>query len=138
MKRVQDGAIGEVVAARAYWNQGGLWSNGRKQEWSDIEWQMRNWLYFTWLSGDHIVEQHIHQHDVMNWVFGKPGEDAHPVKAYGMGGRQVRVEPAYGHIFDHFAVEYEYPGDDTPVIQQIYMVFAHGICDAIEQTLTGK
>jgi predicted dehydrogenase len=86
----------------------------RKSEWSDMEWQLRNWLYFTWLSGDHIVEQHIHQHDVMNWLFSRPaagssGEGGgHPVKAYGMGGRQTRTDAAYGHIFDHFAVEFEY------------------------------
>ena len=105
IKRIQDGAIGEIVSGHCYWNQGGLWMHPRQSEWSDMEWQLRNWLYFTWLSGDHIVEQHIHQHDVMNWVFG----DQHPVSAYGMGGRQVRTEPAYGHIFDHFAVEYVYP-----------------------------
>src|SRR6185503_9347703 len=62
-------------------------------------------LYFTWLSGDHIVEQHVHNLDVMNWALG-----AHPIRATGMGGRQVRTSPAYGHVFDHFAVEYEYPG----------------------------
>ena len=105
IKRIHDGAIGELISGNVYWNQGDLWMHPRKSEWSDMEWQLRNWLYFTWLSGDHIVEQHIHQHDVMNWVFG-----AHPTKAYGMGGRQVRTDPAYGHIFDHFAVEYEYPG----------------------------
>ncbi len=76
----------------------------RKPEWSDMEWQVRNWLYFTWLSGDHIVEQHVHNLDVMNWAL-----KAHPVKATGMGGRQSRTDPAYGHIYDHFAVEYEYP-----------------------------
>jgi predicted dehydrogenase len=76
----------------------------RQSEWSDMEWQLRNWLYFTWLSGDHICEQHVHNLDVMNWCF-----DAHPVSAYGMGGRQVRTDPAYGHIFDHFAIEYTYP-----------------------------
>ena len=103
MKRVHDGAIGELVSAQCYWNQGYLWMHPRKAEWSDMEWQLRNWLYFTWLSGDHIVEQHVHQMDVMNWAFGGP-----PVKAYGMGGRQVRTDPAYGHIYDHFAVEYEY------------------------------
>ncbi|MHC4428176.1 MAG: gfo/Idh/MocA family oxidoreductase, partial [Planctomycetota bacterium] len=72
--------------------------------WSDMEWQLRNWLYFTWLSGDHIVEQHVHNLDVVNWSVG-----AHPIRAMGMGGRQVRTDPDYGHIFDHFAVEYEYP-----------------------------
>jgi len=104
IKRIHEGAIGEIIAAQCYWNQGGLWNHGRKPEWSDMEWQIRNWLYFTWLSGDHIVEQHVHNLDVINWVMG-----THPVKALGMGGRQVRTDPAYGHIFDHFAVEYEYP-----------------------------
>jgi predicted dehydrogenase len=104
IKRIQDGAIGDIVAAQCYWNQGGLWMHPRQSEWSDMEWQLRNWLYFTWLSGDHIVEQHVHQLDVMNWVMG-----ATPTSAYGMGGRQVRTDPAYGHIFDHFAVEYVYP-----------------------------
>jgi predicted dehydrogenase len=114
IQRIHDGAIGELVAGNCYWNQGGLWKKDREPSWSDMEWQLRNWLYFTWLSGDHIVEQHIHQHDVMNWLFTKPatgnnGDDSgHPVKAYGMGGRQVRTDKAYGHIFDHFAIEYEY------------------------------
>jgi predicted dehydrogenase len=70
-----------------------------------MEWQLRNWNYFTWLAGDHIVEQHVHNLDVMNWVLG-----AHPIKAVsGLGGRQVRVDPKFGHIFDHFAIEFEYP-----------------------------
>ena len=114
IKRIHDGAIGELVSGNCYWNQGGLWKKDREASWSDMEWQLRNWLYFTWLSGDHIVEQHIHQLDVMNWLFSRPAagsngdENAHPVKAYGMGGRQVRTDKAYGHIFDHFAIEYEY------------------------------
>lgn len=104
IKRIHDGAIGDIVAAQCYWNQGPLWANERQPGQSDIEWQIRNWLYFTWLSGDHYVEQHIHNLDVINWVMNGP-----PAKAYGTGGRQVRVEPVYGHIYDHFAVEYEYP-----------------------------
>ncbi|MCC6443513.1 MAG: Gfo/Idh/MocA family oxidoreductase [Armatimonadetes bacterium] len=104
IKRIHDGALGKIVAAQGYWNQGGLWMNPRQPEWSDMEWQVRNWLYFTWLSGDHIVEQHVHNLDVLNWVLR-----AHPVKCMGMGGRQVRTDPAYGHIYDHFAIEYEYP-----------------------------
>src|SRR5205823_3954506 len=86
------------------WNQGGLWMKPRQPQWSDVEWQIRNWLYFTWLSGDHIVEQHIHNIDVANWALG-----AHPVKAIGVGGRQWRTDPAYGHIYDHFAIDFEYP-----------------------------
>jgi predicted dehydrogenase len=70
-----------------------------------MEWQLRNWNYFTWLSGDHIVEQHVHNLDIMNWVLG-----SHPIRAVsGLGGRQVRTRPVHGHIFDHFAVEFEYP-----------------------------
>lgn len=103
IKRIHDGAIGEVLNAHVYWNQGGLWSHARKPEWSDMEFQLRNWLYYTWASGDHIVEQHVHNIDVANWVFG-----AYPVRATAMGGRQTRTDPVYGHIFDHFAVEFEY------------------------------
>jgi predicted dehydrogenase len=103
MKRVKDGAIGELRSARCYWNQGGLWNKPREASWTDLEWQMRNWLYFTWLSGDHIVEQHVHNIDVVNWATG-----AHPVSALGMGGRQSRTDPAYGHIYDHFTIDYEY------------------------------
>lgn len=103
LNRIKDGAIGDIVAARAYWNQGGLWNKPRQESWSDMEWQLRNWLYFTWLSGDHIVEQHVHNLDVVNWAMG-----GHPVKAVGLGGRQSRTDAAYGHIFDHFAIDYEY------------------------------
>jgi len=103
MRRVHDGAIGDIVAARCYWNQGSLWNKARQPDWSDMEWQLRNWLYFTWLSGDHIVEQHVHNLDVINWA-----TKSHPVRAVGMGGRQVRTSPEYGHIFDHFAIDYEF------------------------------
>jgi predicted dehydrogenase len=104
VRRIHDGAIGRVMSGQVFWNQGGLWNHDRRAEWSDVEWQIRNWLYFTWLSGDHIVEQHVHNIDVANWVM-----KGHPVKATGVGGRQFRTEPRYGHIYDHFAVDYEYP-----------------------------
>ena len=104
IKRIQDGAIGNVVGGQVFWNQGGLWSREPTAEWTPAEWQIRNWLYFTWLSGDHIVEQHVHNIDVANWVMG-----GHPVKAVGVGGRQFRTEPKYGHIYDHFAIDFEYP-----------------------------
>ena len=106
MNRIHDKAIGDVVGAQVYWNQGGLWSKPRESSWSDMEWQVRNWLYFTWLSGDHIVEQHVHNLDVANWALG-----SHPERAVGMGGRQSRTQPEFGHIFDHFAIDYQYPGD---------------------------
>lgn len=103
IKRLQDGAIGELLYGRAYWNGGVIWVVERQTGWSDMEWQLRNWNYFTWLSGDHIVEQHVHNLDIMNWVL-----NSHPVKALAMGGRQARPNQDYGHIYDHFAVEYEY------------------------------
>jgi predicted dehydrogenase len=104
MKRLQGGDIGEVVSGQCYWNQGGLWVKKKQPGWSDMEWQCRNWLYFTWLSGDHITEQHVHNIDVLNWAIG-----SHPEKCMAMGGRQMRTAPEYGNIFDHFAVEFEYP-----------------------------
>jgi predicted dehydrogenase len=105
MKRIHGGEIGELVGGQCYWNQEDLWVKEKEPGWSDMEWQCRNWLYFTWLSGDHIVEQHVHNIDVINWAFRTV-----PVQAMGMGGRQVRVAPKYGNIYDHFAVEFEYPG----------------------------
>lgn len=105
IRRIRDGAVGEIVHAKCYWDGGEIWVIDRKPGWSDMEWQLRNWNYFTWLSGDHIVEQHVHNLDVINWVLG-----THPVRAVaGLGGRQVRTAPRYGNIFDHFAVEFEYP-----------------------------
>jgi len=104
IKRIQDGAIGDVEYLRCYWNGGVIWVIERQDGWSDMEWQLRNWNYFTWIGGDHYVEQHVHSLDIMNWIMG-----AHPVKALGLGGRHARQHPIHGHIFDHFAVEYEYP-----------------------------
>jgi predicted dehydrogenase len=105
IKRIHDGAIGDIVYAKCYWNGGQIWVIDREAGWSDLEWQFRNWNYFTWLGGDHIVEQHVHNLDVMNWAL-----KAHPVKAVSaLGGRQVRIGDRHGHIFDHFAVEFEYP-----------------------------
>jgi myo-inositol 2-dehydrogenase/D-chiro-inositol 1-dehydrogenase len=103
MKRIKDGEIGELVGGRFYWNQGLLWKVDRTSEMSDLEYQMRNWYNFTWLCGDHIVEQHVHNIDVMCWAFG-----AHPVAAVSMGGRS-RTNPAFGHIYDFFAVDFEMP-----------------------------
>lgn len=107
IKRVHQGRIGQIRTAQCYW----LWGNQnwhfqqRKSHWSDMEWQVRCWPYFTWLSGDHIVEQHVHNLDIINWALG-----SHPEKCTGMGGRQARTGKEYGNIYDHFSVEYEYPG----------------------------
>jgi predicted dehydrogenase len=106
MKRIHDGVLGEVVGGQAYWNWGSSkwhWQE-RQPGWSDMEWQIRCWPYFVWLSGDHIVEQHLHNMDVINWAIG-----SHPVSCIGMGGRQARTSPEFGNIYDHFTVEYEYP-----------------------------
>ncbi|HUU09290.1 MAG TPA: gfo/Idh/MocA family oxidoreductase [Phycisphaerae bacterium] len=107
IKRIHDGAIGDVVAGQVYWigDYGYYPAVHKKPEWSDMEWQIRNWNYFTWLSGDHIVEQHVHNIDVMCWVMKGP-----PEKCIALGGRQQRTAPEFGHIYDHFAVEFEYPG----------------------------
>ena len=105
MKRLKDGAIGDIIAMRVYWNSGGVWEPRRTREQckSEMEYQMRNWYYYNWLCGDHICEQHIHNLDVGNWL-----KDGYPVQCRGMGGREVRTDKRYGEIFDHFAVQYEY------------------------------
>ncbi len=100
---IHEGGIGEVVAGFCYWNGGGVWVHPRQEGQTDLEYQMRNWYYFTWLCGDHIVEQHIHNIDVMNWVLR-----GHPLKAVAVGGRQTRTGPEFGHIYDHFGVDFEY------------------------------
>jgi len=104
--KIHDGAIGDIVAGRAYWNGGGAFYNPRKPDQTEMEYQLRNWVYYPWLSGDHIVEQHIHNLDVMNWALR-----GHPVRATAVGGRTQRTEERFGVIYDHFAVDYEYPKD---------------------------
>jgi predicted dehydrogenase len=104
IKRVHDGAIGDILAMQVSYNTGTLWHRGRQPAWSEMEYQMRNWLYFTWLSGDFNVEQHVHSLDKAAWAM----RDEPPVRATGLGGRQVRVEEQWGNIYDHFAVVYEY------------------------------
>jgi len=129
MKWVHEGAIGELVGGQCYWNQGDLWVKPREPGMSEIEWQCRNWLYFTWLSGDHIVEQHVHNIDVMNWAF-----QALPVKVMGMGGRQARTGPEYGNIYDHFAVEFEYP-DGVRIMSMCRQT--KGAAERVEERLVG-
>jgi predicted dehydrogenase len=103
-QKIHEGGVGDIVALQCNYNAHGLWMIPRQPGWSDMEWQLRNWLYFTWLSGDHNVEQHIHSLDKMAWAM----KDEYPIKANGVGGRQVRTAPEYGHIFDHHYVVYEY------------------------------
>jgi predicted dehydrogenase len=103
-KRVLGGDIGDVVTLQCTYNTGELWNVARTDKMTDVEWQIRNWLYFTWLSGDHIAEQHIHSLDKMAWIM----KDEPPVRCYGVGGRQKRTGPEFGHIFDHHSVVFEY------------------------------
>jgi predicted dehydrogenase len=102
--RVLGGEIGDIVAIQENYLAGTLWNRARKPEWSDMEYQLRNWLYYTWLSGDHNVEQHVHSLDKALWLNG----DEPPVSCFGLGGRQVRIQEEFGNIFDHHAVCYEW------------------------------
>ena len=129
VRRIHDGAIGNVLLLRVYWNSSGVWVRERKEGMTEMEYQMRNWYYFNWLCGDHIVEQHIHNLDVGNWVKG-----AYPVTAQGQGGRQWRNGKDHGEIFDHHAVEYTF-ADGTTMLSQCRQIkncwnqvaeFAHG------------
>jgi myo-inositol 2-dehydrogenase / D-chiro-inositol 1-dehydrogenase len=124
IKRIHDGAIGDVTALRVYWNGNTPWVRERavlekqyNRKLTEMEYQMHNWYYFVWLCGDHIVEQHIHNHDIGNWVKGK-----YPVRANGMGGVQVRKGRDYGEIFDHHAVEYIYDDDSRMYSQCRHIV----------------
>jgi len=110
--RIHAGMIGDVILGRVYWNSAGVWVRERKPEQTEMEYQMRNWYYFNWLCGDHIVEQHIHNIDVANWV-----KRGHPVRAQGQGGRLVRTGIDHGEIFDHHFVEFEYE-DGSRVLSQ--------------------
>ncbi len=103
-QKILDGAIGDVSTIYNTYNTSTLWSKPREAGWTEMEYQMRNWLYYNWLSGDHIMEQAVHSIDMMSWAMG----DIQPVSATATGGRQVRTEPEFGHIFDHFAVVYDY------------------------------
>jgi predicted dehydrogenase len=100
----EEKAIGDIVAIQENYLTGTLWHRGHDPAWSEMEYQMRNWLYYTWLSGDHIVEQHIHSLDKSLWLM----DDVPPARCFGLGGRQVRTGEDWGHIYDHFAVCYEW------------------------------
>jgi len=106
MRRIHNGDIGDIVAGHCVRTEGGMldWGQQPQANWSDMELQIRRWLFYVWLGGDLIVEQQIHNLDLMNWALG-----SHPVKCLGMGGRAARTDPEYGNVYDHFAVEYEYP-----------------------------
>ena len=109
--RIHDGALGDITGGQCVRTGGAMRSwrsieKIRKSEWSDIEYYIRRWLFWSWISGDFVVEMHVHNLDIMNWIL-----QAHPVKCVGVGGRQARTGMEYGNIYDHIAVEYEYPND---------------------------
>lgn len=104
VSHIHDGMIGDIMVMQTTYNTGGLWHKGRKPEWSEMEYQVRNWLYFDWLSGDHINEQHIHSLDKIAWAM----QDVHPARATSSGGRIQRTDPKYGNIYDHFNTVYEW------------------------------
>ena len=106
MERIHNGAIGEISALHAVRYASGVWVRPRKDGMTDMEYQMRNWYYFTWLSGDFNVEQFVHQYDQASWAM----QDQYPERCYSTGGRQARTGEEHGHIFDHFSSVYEYGG----------------------------
>ena len=138
MKHVFDGKIGDIVAIETTYNSQGVWEprKTREQCASDMEYQMRNWYYYCWLSGDHIVEQAVHGLDTMGWVTG----DKQPIRCWGVGGRQSRTDAKYGNIWDHFSVVYEYPNNvrgyhhcrhwvNTPTHVKDYILGSKGMAD---------
>ncbi len=130
VRRLQGGAIGNLVLLRAYWNGAGVWVHARKPGMTEMEYQMRNWYYFNWLCGDHIVEQHIHNLDVCNWVKG-----ATPVSAQGQGGRQVRTGVEFGEIYDHHMVEFTY-ADGSKMLSQCRHI--SGCWDSVSEHAHGS
>jgi len=146
MKQVFDGKIGDVVAIETTYNSHGVWDPRKIRERcsSDMEYQMRNWYYYGWLSGDHIVEQAVHGIDTMGWVMG----DKLPVRCWGIGGRQSRTDAKYGNIWDHFSVVYEYPDnvrgyhhcrhwENTPTQTKDYILGTKGTADVFGNTIAG-
>ena len=109
IKRIHDGAIGELQSGQVFRAGSGMrgWRSDEKikrSEWTEMEYQIRRWLMWNWLSGDFIVEMHVHNLDIMNWIMGSP-----PASCLGMGGRQARIGYEYGNNYDHFSAEYQYP-----------------------------
>lgn len=145
MKRIHDGAIGDIVALQSSRNLGFLWHFARQPEWTEMEFQMRNWYYFHWLSGDHNVEQQIHGIDKCSWAM----KDKAPLQAWATSGRQVRVDSKYGDIYDHHAVVYEYDNGtrlyalarQQPGCFNDYsevLMGTKGRCDLQKGTITGE
>ncbi|WP_025762718.1 Gfo/Idh/MocA family oxidoreductase [Dyadobacter tibetensis] len=129
IRRIQDGAIGDIVGGQVYWVGSSPWVRERKPEYTEMEYQMRNWYYFNWLCGDHILEQHVHNIDVANWVKG-----SYPVEVQGTGGRQVRDGKEYGEIYDHHILDMVY--DDGTVISSQCRQF-QGTWNRVDEAFVG-
>ena len=129
LKRIQDGAIGDIVGGQVYWNSGGVWVKKREAQQTEMEYQMRNWYYFNWLCGDHIVEQHVHNIDIANWV-----KNAYPVAVQGTGSRAWRTGKDYGEIYDNHSVELTYA--DGAVIYSQCRHF-EGTDNRVDETFQG-
>ena len=104
LERIHGGEIGDITALQTSYNAGALWHRGRAKDWSEMKFQMRNWYYFPWLSGDFNVEQHVHSLDKIAWAMG----DEYPVSCVASGGRIARIDPKFGNIYDHFNATYEW------------------------------
>ncbi len=147
LEHVLSGGVGDIVSIETVYNSGGVWGPRRTREQvsSDMELQMWNWYYYTWLSGDHIAEQAIHSIDKMGWAMG----DIAPLRVWGVGGRQVRTDPSYGNIWDHFSIVYEYPNGvkgyhicrhwpNTPGGTQDYIMGTKGVADVFGHRVRGE
>ena len=145
MERIHGGQIGRIVTLQTNYNISSMWAHEQKPGWTDMEWQLRNWYNFTWLSGGQLVEQHVHGIDLMSWAM----KDEYPERCFGLGGRQSRTEPVHGHIFDHHAVCYEYSegqrmfafcrqqnGTDVDTSQRVFG--EKGTADLMRNTMDGE
>ncbi|TBO40185.1 Gfo/Idh/MocA family oxidoreductase [Pedobacter kyonggii] len=129
MKRINDGAIGDIMSGQVYWNSGGVWVRPRKANQTEMEYQMRNWYYFNWLCGDHIVEQHVHNIDIANWI-----KNGHPVSVQGTGSRAWRTGKDYGEIYDNHSIELTYA--DGAIIHSQCRHF-EGISNRVDESFQG-
>ncbi|QIL38311.1 Gfo/Idh/MocA family oxidoreductase [Pedobacter sp. HDW13] len=129
IKRINDGAIGDIMAGQVYWNSGGVWVRPRTANQTEMEYQMRNWYYFNWLCGDHIVEQHVHNIDIANWV-----KNAHPISVQGTGSRAWRTGKDYGEIYDNHSIELTYA--DGAIIHSQCRHF-EGISNRVDESFQG-
>jgi myo-inositol 2-dehydrogenase / D-chiro-inositol 1-dehydrogenase len=145
VQKLQEGGVGEILAIHGNYITGELWSFPRQAQWTEMEWQLRNWLYYPWLSGDMIAEQHIHTLDVMAWIKG----DVYPAACASLGGRQVRIDPLFGVVYDHFATIYEwedgmkgfsYCRQQNNCWRDVneYVIGTEGKANVFRHTITGK